>query len=526
MSQQNINIFSNQKDNSQNNQDYEMNSKYQARQEKFMQEENFSKIKESTMSKELSYNQDNRNKLILQKRLHKKTNIESKTSLLNTLSVPKEFYEKLTSEEIQPTDFHAIIKLFNSQNKEEKLKGLIGIRKLLSIEPYPPIQEIIDLKIVPELINLLDNAPNEFKFEAVWSLTNLASGSEEQANTILIYGGVQKIYNLLDSDIEEIKHQTIWLIANLVGESLKIRDNLIEQKIFDKLLTILASTNYDKYIEISTWALSNFFRVKPIPNYELSYKAFKIIARAVMIYETTQVEFITDACFILSNMTKNYKQFIKEIIDINLLPYIIKFLDIDNKAIIMTCLRIVGNIACEDNAIQTQKLFDLNVLSKLKYTLFNESPSIRKETAFILSNLAAGTQQQIEIMIEQNFFEILKKAVKSDVPKVKKEAIYGIANLSMVENEKYMKKLIDDGILIFIYECMKDIDPKNIKISLEILGNILGFAKKKGELNNLLSEIEKIGMVDILDNLQVHQDQTIYEKTIQILDTYFEIENA
>ena len=41
-----------------------------------------------------------------------------------------------------------------------------------------------------------------------------------------------------------------------------------------------------------------------------------------MIYETTQVEFITDACFILSNMTKNYKEFIKEIIDINLLPYI------------------------------------------------------------------------------------------------------------------------------------------------------------------------------------------------------------
>ena len=129
-------------------------------------------------------------------------------------------------------------------------------------------------------------------------------------------------------------------------------------------------------------------------------------------------------------------------------------------------------------------------------------------------------------MIEQNFFEILKKVVKSDAPKVKKEAIYAIANLSMVENEKYMKKLIDDGILIFIYECMKDIDPKNIIISLEILGNILGFAKKKGELNNLLSEIEKIGMVDILDNLQVHQDQTIYEKTIQILDTYFEIENT
>ena len=526
MSQQNINIFSNQINNSQNNQDYEMNSKYQSRQEKFMQEENFSKIKESTMSKELSYNQDNRNKLILQKRLHKKNNLESKETLLNTLSVPKELYEKLTSEEIQPTDFHKIINLFHSQNKEEKLKGLIGIRQFLSIDPNPPIQEIIDMKIVPELINLLDNAPNEFKFEAIWCLTNIASGSEDQANTILIYGGVAKIYNLLDSDIEEIKHQTIWLIANLTGESQKIRDNLIDQKIFDKLLTILASTNYDKYIEICTWALSNFFRVKPVPNYENTYKAFKIIARAVMIYEATQVEFITDACFILSVMTKNYKKFIKEIVDINLLPYIVKFLDIDNNAIIMTCLRIVGNIAIEDDAIQAQKLFDLDIINKLKYTLFNNSISIRKESAFIISNLAGGTQRQIEILIEQNIFEILKKIYKSDVQKVKKEVIYGIANLSLVENEKHMKKLIDDGILIFIYECMKDENPRFIAISLEILENILCFAKKKGELNNLLKEIEIMGIVDMLENLQVHQDQIIYEKTIQILDTYFETENV
>ena len=533
MSQQNINnsnslpaIFINQNNNSKNNQELQMDSKFQARQEKFIQDENFSKIKESTMSKELSYNQDNRNKIILQKRLHKKNNIESKISLYNSLSIPKDIYDKLSSEEIQPSDFQKIINLFHSQNKEEKLKGLIGIRKLLSIEPYPPIQEIIDMKIVPELINLLDNCPNEFKYEAIWCLTNIASGNPNQANTILINGGIPKIYNLLDSDIEDIKIQTIWLIANLIGDSSKIRDTFIVQKIFDKILTILASTNYDKYIEVCTWAISNFFRVKPIPNYEMSYKAFKIIARAIMIYETTNVEFIIDACFILSILTKNYKEFIKEILDIDLLPYIIKFLEINNNAIIISCLRIVGNIASEDNAIQTQKLFDLNILNKLKFTLFNESIGIRKESVFIISNLAAGTQNQIEFLIEQNFFEILKKIVKIDVPKVKKEAIYAIANLSLVENEKHMKKLIDEGILIFIYECMKDEDPKNIAISLEVLGNILAFAKKIGELNNLLNEIEKIGMVDILENLQVHKDQIIYEKTIQILDTYFETENA
>ena len=404
-----------------NNQDFQMDSKFQIRQEQqFAKDENFSKIKEATLTKELTLSQDNRNKIFLQKRLHKKNNIESKESLLNNLSIPKDIYEKLTSEEIQPSDFSKIINLFNSQNIDDKFKGLIGIRKLLSIPSQPPIQEIIDLKIVPELIKLLDNSPNEFIYESIWSLTNIASGDQEQANTILIYGGIPKILNLLDSNIEEIKSQSIWLVANLTGESSKIRNTLIEQKVFDKILTILASTNFENYIDLCTWAISNFFRIKPVPNYETSYKAFKIIARVIMIYKTTNVEFITDACFILSVMTKNYKEFIKEIIDINLLPNIIKFIDIDNKNVIMASLRIIGNIAAEDNANQTQKLIDLNVLDKLKYTLFNESLSIRKESAFIISNLAAGTQKQIETLIQQNFLQILYKVFKNDLPKVKK----------------------------------------------------------------------------------------------------------
>ena len=525
-SKPNQSIFSNQNQSSSNNQEFQIDSKFQNRQEQFNEDENYSKIKETTLTQELSLSQDNRNKIFLQKRLHKKTNKESKTSLLNSLSIPKDIYEKLTSEEIQPSDFNKIINLFHSQNIDDKFKGLIGIRKLLSIEPVPPIQEIIDLKIVPELVNLLENSPNEFKYEAIWSLTNLATGNPDQANTILIYGGIPKILNLLDSNIEEIKSQTIWLVANLIGDSPKIRDMLIEQKIFDKILTILASTNDENYINTCTWAISNFFRVKPIPNYETVYKCFKIIARVVMIYETTNTEFIIDATFIFSIITKYYPQFIKEIIDIDLLPYIIKYLDIDNKSVIMTCLRIVGNIASEDNANITQKLFDLNILDKLKYTLINESPSIRKESAFIISNLAAGTQRQIEIIIEQNFVQILYKIFKVDSPKIKKEIVYAVGNLSSVENEKYMKKLVDDGILIFVNECIQNDDAKIIALALEILGHVLAFGQKKGELDYFIKEIETMGMVDKLEKLQTHEDQIIYEKTIQILDTYFETENA
>ena len=517
-------FFSNS-DSSQNNQDSKMETKFQSRQEQFTNEDNLSQIKESTMSKELSLGKNNRNKIFMQKRLNKKINSENNLSLYNVIKINKDIYTQLTNEEINIKDFSKVINLFQSSNIDEKFKGLIGIRKLLSLESNPPIREIIELKIVPELINLLDSPLYEFKYEAIYCLCNIASGTEEQAKTIIIYGGIPKILNLLDYSIEEIKSQTIWLVANLASDSAKIRDSLIENKIFDKILTILAATNNNNYINISGWAITNFFRVKPIPNIDICKKTFKIIARAVLIDNKQDEDFISDVCFFFSVLTQKYKEFNQEIIDAGLLEKIINFLDIKKKSIILTSLRIVGNIACTDNANQTQKLIDLGVLEKLKYTLFNENISIRKETAFILSNIAAGTQKQVETLIEQNFLQILYKVFINDNAKVKKEAIVAIANLTSVEDEKYMKKLFEDNILMIVSELLKNEDAYYIAIGLEILANIFAFSDKKGNKKEFQNECYKMGIDTILEKLQTHENQIIYEKTLNILDAYFETEN-
>ena len=511
-------------DSSQNNQDSQMESKFQSRQELFTNEENFSQIKESTMSKELSLGENNRNKIFMQKRLNKKINTENNLSLFDVLKISKDVYTQLTNEEINIKDFSKIINLFRSQNIDEKFKGLIGLRKLLSIESTAPIQEIIDLNIVPELINLLDNPLYEFKYEATYCLCNIASGTPDQAKTIIIYGGIPKILNLLDCSIEEIKSQTIWLVSNLVSDSDKIRAALIENKIFDKILTILSTTNNESYINLSAWAISNFFKVKPVLNYDICKKAFNNIARAVLIYNKEDEDFITDVCFFFSVVTHKYKEFNQEIIDTGLLQKIIKFLDTKKKNIILTSLRIIGNIACTENANQTQKLIDLGVLEKLKYTLFNENISIRRESAFILSNIAAGTQKQIEAVIDQNFFQILYKVFTNDNQKVKKEAIIAIANMTNVEDEKYMKKIFEDNILMIILELLKKEDAFYILIGLEILVNIFIFSEKKGRKKEFQNECEKMGISDVLEKLQMNENQMVYEKTLTILETYFETE--
>jgi len=516
-------LFTSDAKNNGDSQENDIESKLQKRQEDFSNEANFSKIKESAMTNELSLGHNFRNKIFMQKRLKQSMITESTQSLKNKLTIPLDWFEQCNKMNIELSKFPEIISAFRTDDINQKYLGLVGIRKLLSL-PKSPIQELIDIGVIPELIALLDNSPAEFQYESLWCLTNIASGTSDQANSIVVKGGVPKIINLMDSSIEELKIQAIWIIGNLATDSPKIRDSLIREKTFDKLLTILASTNQTQLIKQCTWAVSSFFRVKPVPPYDLVKKAIKMIARS-MVMLPQDTEFLTDACFILSFMTEHYKDTIKDLLELEIIPNVIKCLDIDVQYIQLSCLRVVGNIA-SGNANQTQLLIDWNVLNYLRKTIFNPKKTIRKESAWILSNIAAGTQKQIETLISENFLPILDESIQKDEPEIKKECIWAVCNLTSVENQIYIKKILDQGILRIICNCLKMEDAKYLAVCLEAFSNLLSFGKKsnKSGPNPIVVEVEKMGMFDILEKLQYHPVEIVYEKTLKILETYFEVQ--
>lgn len=509
-----------------NNQDNDIDSRFQNRQEQSSNAENFSQIIENTMTNELSLGKKSRDKIFMQKRLKKNMNVEQTQNLKNKLTIPTELFENCNNMTVELSKFQEITETFRQQDVTKKYYGLVGIRKLLSLNK-PPIQELIDLGITSELITLLnDNTPAEFQYEALWCLTNIASGTSDQANSIVIKGGIPKILKLMDSSIEELKLQACWIIGNLASDCQKIRDTLLKEKAFDKLITILASTNNIPLIKSTTWGISNFFRVKPAPPYDIVKKCIKMISRAMVIIVNDN-EFLTDACFILSYMTEHYKDTINELLDIEIIPLIIKSLDIDAQFIQLSSLRVVGNIA-SGNANQTQKLIDWGVLNYLKKTLFNPKKSIRKESAWILSNIAAGTQKQIETLISQNFLPLLDQVIQKDEPEIKRECIWAVCNLTSVENIEYMKIILKEGILRIICDCLKMEDAKYLAVCLEAFGNLLSFGKKSNPNgpNPIVNEVEKMGMFDVLEKLQYHPVEIVYEKTLKLLEMYFDTQNS
>ena len=68
---------------------------------------------------------------------------------------------------------------------------------------------------------------------------------------------------------------------------------------------------------------------------------------------------------------------------------------------------------------------------------------------------------------------------------------------------------------------------ENLAVCLEAFGNLLAFGKKRNKngLNEIALKVEKMGMFDTLEKLQYHPVETVFEKTLNLLETYFDIEN-
>ena len=509
-----------------NSQEDTMESRLQRRQQDFISTDDFSTIKENSMSNELSLGENSRNIIFKLKRLKQNINtIETNDSLKDKLSIPLDWYEKCEQNNIDISHFSQILSSFKSNNDiRQKFYGLVGIRKLILL-PESPVQELLNEGIIRELIELLElNSNPEFQYEALLCLTYLITKINEQIKWLILKLGIKKLNKIFESKIEEIKLQLVLFLGNLAIESSNIRNFLIKEKIYDKILALIVSTNQKKLIKNCTWAIGNFFRIKPIMPYDYAKKSIKIIARNLLLLQDDK-EFLSDACFILCFITENYKEGIKELMELEILENIIKLLDCNVAYIQITSLRLIGNIAA-GNANQTQKLIDLGLLSQLKKTIINPKKSIRKETAWILSNIAAGTQKQIENLISEDFLPIFQKIIQYDEAEVQKECIWAMANLTNVKDPIYMKKILEQDILSTMNYCLLIDDAKNLAVNLEALGNLLAFGKnnKYNEINPVVKEMERIGMIDVLEKLQTHPVEIVYEKTLKLLLEYFEVQ--
>ncbi|KAJ5073782.1 importin alpha [Anaeramoeba ignava] len=306
--------------------------------------------------------------------------------------------------------------------KEPQLKFLIQLRKHLSVESHPPIEQAIQLGVISKLVELLHSQSTEIQFESAWILTNIASGNTRQTQAVVQHGALPVFVELLNSPSEEVRDQVVWAIGNIAGVSVYLK------------------------LENVVWTISNLCRGKPKPEFSEISKILPFLLK--ILYSEDEVT-VNDALWAISYISDGPNEMIQAVIESGLLFRVVNLLSHKSIEIQVPALRIVGNIVSGDDE-QAQTVIDFNAVPHFLKLLSSDKGSIRKETCWTISNITAGTQDQIQTILDAGIIPKLVKIMDADLFAVKKEAAWAIANASSggsVEQIEYLFNSIFNSTL-------------------------------------------------------------------------------
>jgi len=412
-----------------------------------------------------------------------------------------------------------------SENPETRLAYTKKVRKLLSKEEDPPAREVIGAGIVPILINHLGpKSDAKLQFEAAWALTNIAS--TEFTHVVVEKGAVAPLARLMKSHSPDVREQSCWCLGNVAGDGPKLRDIVLKtESCLDNLLLNITHSSSQSMRRNATWALSNFCRGKPQPSIEAVRPALPILHWLIKLDDD---EVLRDACWAFSYISDGDDDRIQAVIEYGPVPTLVSLLAHESTTVVTPALRTIGNVI-SGNDQQTQHAMSCKALHALVPLLDHEKKNVRKEACWTLSNIAAGTFKQAEELVyfvcPTDGEPVIKKVVKLACEgewEVRKEAAWILANICTGGNVSNIQALVDNQALTAIVKLLPVEDVKIVMVALEALEAVLRKGLEAGHRWDLI--IEEVGGQDNLEQLQEHDSDEVYQKSMGILKRYFDAE--
>ena len=442
-------------------------------------------------------------------------------------------------------DYAKLVKFIIGENIVEKLQGLVGLNKLCNLEKTKNNSLSHFNVLIPRLIVFIDKKYMiEYVYEALSSLIIIEKLNLKKNNEIKSKIDEKIIENLifflLKSENQNI-NKTILKYLDLIMTNENYRKIFLQEKKLDILLDIIKEENCDLYtVKKCLKIISKFFSFVKKEN-DLIFSSIDIMKYTEIIINITlkysNITLIVKySTFIIAILMETNKQnnIIEELINTKSIPKILEFIEKDeDDDTLYHCLRIISNIVMNENNDYTQEIINSDALEILKKTLNedydNINIKIREESSLLISNIAAGTQEQITKLIESNYYQILYNIIKNEEEsKVKANCLWAIYNFSLLKNEQYLLNIIHQGYIKLIKDRLSIDHGELLACGLEALETIIIFGEKNCSADTKIVENEILNL-NIIENLKflknTSSEEIVLLKINKILEKYPETQN-
>jgi importin subunit alpha-1 len=407
-------------------------------------------------------------------------------------------------------------------------------RELLSTTNPPPINVLVGVGLVETLVHLLAAHDHPLlQFEAAWTLSIIASGSNDAVMAIMRTEAPLRFIALLSESLHEnVRTQSVWALAEYAGHSCECRDYLLENGILPPLLAVLSAPETVSWemLRTATWAVANLCRGCPKPELETVRAAIPVLAD---LCTSGDDELIANATWALAYLSDDSADDasggIHAVLQGDVVNMLSDFLVHPKSTVSTPALKAVGNLLT-GSADQTQMVLASGALAGLACLARSPVLNTRKEACWALSNVAAGTAKQLTAVFEVDAVEPLLTIMREDEDAVSNEAAWAIANIVSGGTLEQVEHIMHNGGVPAFARFLDNHKYRVVLMALEAFAKfleagitIVSSSDPNWEFshNPAAALMEAAGAIKLIVQLTTHTDPEVCTAASTVLNGHF-----